>query len=381
MAIRKRQQMKTFIILLIIFSCLFLIQISNRPKRALTKSFIFEKSFEPGTFDEFILHSNCECQREVVNIGRKESYYKIKVQNFAESVYFSYNISKDAFESLALTCNLYSVLRKGPHQNVISYSLDHLIDPAKEVFLEKLADRLQFMKINYKNWRMRIYHDNSIDKSLICQKQCMDDTNGDLFDNVDFCDVTQMPVSLFNKWRADYVHPDLWKWFALGDDFVDRVAIRNKKSCLISRETAAVDEWIKSRKIFHIMRDHPSQDKEVIDGQWGVFTWLDRNVSRYLFSVSTDQRILDSYTPNMDFSDSMLKDYLWPLTKNKSTFSHDSYYCEKYKSISFPTKRESNCYIGSELCCSYSPKPQTNLAQICPSECRPVNYEDDWIYC
>lgn len=77
----------------------------------------------------------------------------------------------------------------------------------------------------------------------------------------------------------------------------------------------------------------------------------------------------------------MLKDFLWPLITKKNTFSHDSYFCEKYTSISFPTRREANCYIGSEFCCSGNPRPQNDIAQICPIECRPVNYEDDWIYC
>lgn len=253
MAFRKKRRIPLMIFILI-FICLMLIKINKKSKTSVKKSFIFEKKFEPGAFDEFILRSSCDCQPEVVSISRKENFYKIKVQNFAESVYFSYNISKNEFESLALTCNLYSILRKGPHQNVVSYSLDHVMDAKKNNFLDKLSERLEFMKLNYKNWRMRIYHDDSIDKSIVCEKQCMSDTYGNFFDNVDFCDISKMPVRLFNKWNADYVHPELWKWFALGDDFVDRVAIRNSKSCLINREAAAVNEWIKSRKIFHLMR-------------------------------------------------------------------------------------------------------------------------------
>lgn len=254
MPFRKTRQRIILIIFILVFICLSIVLFNKQPKIVTKNSFIFEKKFESGEFDEFILHSNCDCHREVVSIHRKENYYKIKVQNFAESIYFSYNISKSVFESLALTCNLYSVLRKGPHQNVISYSLDHVIFPKKDTFLEKLSDRLEFMKFNYKNWRMRVYHDDSVNKTIICEKQCMRDTNGNFFDNIDFCDITKMPVSLFNKWNANYVHPELWNWFALGDDFVDRVAIRNRNSCLIKREVGAVNEWIKSRRIFHLMR-------------------------------------------------------------------------------------------------------------------------------
>lgn len=266
MPCRKTRQ-RIILIFILIFTSLIIILLNKQPKLVIKKSFIFDKKFEPGAFDEFILHSNCYCQREVVSIHRKENYYKIKVQNFAESIYFSYNISKNVFESLVLTCNLYSVLRKGPHQNVISYSLDHVIFPTKDNFLEKLSDRLEFMKFNYKNWRMRVYHDDSLDKMLICQKQCMRDTNGNLFDNIEFCDITKMPVNFLNKWSANYVHPELWNWFALGDDFVDRVAIRNKKSCLIKREVGAVDEWIKSRRIFHLMRGRKINFEKILNAE------------------------------------------------------------------------------------------------------------------
>jgi hypothetical protein len=39
---------------------------------------------------------------------------------------------------------------------------------------------------------------------------------------------------------------------------VDLLMSRDTDSRIISREEEAVGEWLKSEKIFHVMRDHPA---------------------------------------------------------------------------------------------------------------------------
>lgn len=40
---------------------------------------------------------------------------------------------------------------------------------------------------------MRVYHDNSIEKETKCELECIKNDSGEFIDNVDFCNVENMP--------------------------------------------------------------------------------------------------------------------------------------------------------------------------------------------
>ncbi|KAK8405419.1 hypothetical protein O3P69_001755 [Scylla paramamosain] len=44
--------------------------------------------------------------------------------------------------------------------------------------------------------------------------------------------------------------------------------ISDVDSRVSQREVAAVEEWLASRKMFHVMRDHPSHNVPVLGGMW-----------------------------------------------------------------------------------------------------------------
>ena len=91
----------------------------------------------------------------------------------------------------------------------------------------------------------------SINKSVICDLEC----NG--IGNVDFCDVTRLQVNaLEDKFFLDasFVHGLMWRYFPLGDEFVDVVSFRDADSYILERELDAVRAWLSSDKSAHIMR-------------------------------------------------------------------------------------------------------------------------------
>jgi hypothetical protein len=49
----------------------------------------------------------------------------------------------------------------------------------------------------------------------------------------------------------------MWRWFPITDDFTDFYNSRDTDSTLIQRERDSVDAWLKSSKLFHIIRDNP----------------------------------------------------------------------------------------------------------------------------
>ena len=121
---------------------------------------------------------------------------------------------------------------------------------------------------------MRVHHDNSIDQNLKCELECLKDENGNLLDNVDFCNIEQVPGHQNNKfnyknwiellqsnkselessWNATYMNAMKWRWFPINDPFVDVFMSRDSDSAIIQREVDSVKVWLKSDKVGHIMR-------------------------------------------------------------------------------------------------------------------------------
>jgi hypothetical protein len=56
----------------------------------------------------------------------------------------------------------------------------------------------------YPEWIIRIFHDNSIDTSIICQIEC--DMSRNSNSRVDFCNIEQLPFGLKKTWHAKYMH-------------------------------------------------------------------------------------------------------------------------------------------------------------------------------
>ena len=69
-----------------------------------------------------------------------------------------------------------------------------------------------------------------------------------------------------------------WRFWAAEDPDVDIFMSRDCDSRISEREVAAVNEWLKSDKDFHIMRDHPYHTVPILGGMWGCRNGLLRNV-------------------------------------------------------------------------------------------------------
>ena len=70
-------------------------------------------------------------------------------------------------------------------------------------------------------------------------------------------------VASSNDWTGMF-----WRFYAV--DNADLVLFRDVDSRLTSREVHAVNEWLASDKIIHVMRDHPYHTERIMGGMWGV---------------------------------------------------------------------------------------------------------------
>ena len=120
-----------------------------------------------------------------------------------------------------------------------------------KIYYRYLKDIVKNAKKLYPDWVVRIYHDNSLSTKEICDLECFQ-SGSTFYDNVDFCNIDRLGLNF----RIDLqsMIRTFWRWLPVGDQFVDVVLSRDTDSCLIQREFDAVDEWLKSNKLFHIMR-------------------------------------------------------------------------------------------------------------------------------
>ena len=70
-----------------------------------------------------------------------------------------------------------------------------------------------------------------------------------------------------------------WRFYAADDLSADAVIVRDTDSVLCARDKSAVDEWLKSGKKFHIIRDHPSHRAPIQGGLWGIRPGLIDNMT------------------------------------------------------------------------------------------------------
>jgi hypothetical protein len=75
------------------------------------------------------------------------------------------------------------------------------------------------------------------------------------------------------KWEGMF-----WKFYPLEDNNIDYFLSRDSDSRITKREMDLVNEWIISKKCFHIIRDYPYHAIEILGGTFGVDVKKFRNI-------------------------------------------------------------------------------------------------------
>jgi len=160
----------------------------------------------------------------------------------------------------------------------------------------------------------------------------------------------------------------------------DYLIVRDLDSVVISREVAAVEEWLASDLPFHIMRDHPAHNTAILAGMWGVKReGLDR--LPFKFSDRLKEYLLRSGQSKVT-DQAFLKDELFPHIRHMA-MTHCSYYCtgDMWKtnvSWGYPTKRYGATFVATFRNEAGDPvEGDTVHLRDTPMECR---RNRDWRY-
>lgn len=133
-------------------------------------------------------------------------------------------------------------------------------------------------------------------------------------------------------------------WVCMFDRFlpasesdVDVMISRDTDSRLNLREKYAVDEWLKSNKSFHIMRDHPYHGTQILGGMWGVRGKV----------LSDMKDLIEKYIKGnfWQVDQNFLKEHIYERIKN-DCFVHDEFFNYENFKKPFPQKRIGQEFVG-----------------------------------
>lgn len=171
----------------------------------------------------------------------------------------------------------------------------------------------------YPGWIARFYCGQSVPNDIIKYLK-----------NKDNCEVVIMNEQ--GDWRGMF-----WRFYPASEDDVDIMISRDTDSRLNMREKYAVDEWLKSDKSFHIMRDHPWHGTKILGGMWGVRGDILKDM----------KELIDKYVKG-DFwqvDQNFLKEHIYSRIKNDSMV-HDEFFNYEHWKKNFPQKRNGQEFVG-----------------------------------
>lgn len=118
------------------------------------------------------------------------------------------------------------------------------------------------------------------------------------------------------------IKPMTWRFESIDHPDVEINLSRDTDTRFLLREKLAVEEWIKSDKLFHIMRDHPHHRNCIMGGMFGI----KKNTIIKSWKSLIDSKVSQNeFKYNRDYDQVFLQNIIYPLIL-KHAFVHSSFY-------------------------------------------------------
>lgn len=114
---------------------------------------------------------------------------------------------------------------------------------------------------------------------------------------------------ILKKGDLNTCKPMMWRFEPIDCEEVEIMLSRDTDTRIYMREIIAVDEWLKSNKTFHIMRDHPHHKFTILGGMFGT---------KKIPSIKSWINIMSNYIQvgNKSYDQNFLNDHIYPAIKN-----------------------------------------------------------------
>ena len=179
-------------------------------------------------------------------------------------------------------------------------------------YLSGINENIKLVKQYYSDYECWFYiHEPTVPKHII-----------DLINNYDNCKIIYKNDSL-QKGK-----PMMWRFEPIDDPDVEIMLSRDTDTRILMREKLAVDEWLLSENLFHIMRDHPHHNFCILAGMFGT---------KKIPQIPSWTNIINLYkkTDNRMYDQDFLRDYIYPIIKNNSMI-HATFNKMEHNAKNFP---------------------------------------------
>lgn len=195
-------------------------------------------------------------------------------------------------------------------KKIISYSLWG----NNPIYTHGALKNLEMAKEIYPEWTCRFYLDKNVPEDIITK-------------------LKEGGAEVYKYMKDGDWYAMFWRFLPASDPKVDVMISRDCDSRLTVREKEAVEEWLKSDKLFHIMRDHPYHKTEILGGMWGVKKPLLNNMKNLMGSY----KMGNFWQTDQNF----LREKVYPIVKDQSMV-HDEY----FDKTGFPSPRVDGEFVG-----------------------------------
>lgn len=180
-------------------------------------------------------------------------------------------------------------------------------------------ENAKLLKSVFPGWIARFYCGTLVPKGII--------RNLESYENVEVIIMEEE-----GNWNGMF-----WRFYPASESDVDVMISRDTDCRLNEREKLAIDEWLKSDKSFHIMRDHPWHGTQILGGMWGVRGDILKDM----------KPMIDEYSKGnfWQVDQNFLKEKVYNIIKN-DCFVHDSYHNYESFKRPFPSKRNGQEFVG-----------------------------------
>ncbi|EHI74342.1 Uncharacterised protein [Streptococcus criceti] len=173
-------------------------------------------------------------------------------------------------------------------QNIISFSLYGASPDYNEtaVLNAELVDEF------YPDWRCRFYVDETVPQSTLARLEA------------------HKAEIIYATPEMKKLPPTMWRFLALEDPNAGYVIFRDADSVISRREATTVEEWVKSGRRFHTIRDSGAHTELIMAGLWGALAGsvpqFSQKMFTYVQTTSLHPRFADQF---------FLRDYIWQYVR------------------------------------------------------------------
>jgi len=145
---------------------------------------------------------------------------------------------------------------------------------------------------------------------------------------------------IFKIGDLNKIKPMMWRFESIDDLEVEIMMSRDTDSRFLLREKLAVDEWLNSKTLFHIMRDHPHHNFAILGGMFGT---------KKIPQLPSWSNVMKNFIQEGDrnYDQNFLRDYIYPIIKNNSTI-HASFHKMEPHAKNFPINYRRELYFVGE---------------------------------